>query len=189
MPTRKPPWLYLHEALDRVSARLFQRPIEALPRTKSLKVRYTLRDLLQAGDIESYVLIKNRMVRLTVPVMLRSPFGIHYDGDIPGIEISKWPGQLLSLSLKASDLESSLNTRFPGAIEEPKPKSPSEKNEEAKRWLVTEMRRGTRLTKTHCQKIILARFKISRKAFLDIWPKAQNEAGVNWSRPGRFETV
>ena|SRR5258706_15967897 len=140
MSAREPTWLYLHDALDRVSHRTFQKPMELLRTSQSLKVRYTLRDLLQAGNIEAYVRVKNRMIRLTVPLMLKLPFGIHYKGITPGIEIGQWPGQLLSLRLKATDLESSLDSRFPRTVHEPRPKSHAEKNEEAKRWLVKLMK-------------------------------------------------
>jgi hypothetical protein len=189
MSARQPTWLYLHEALDRVSQRMFQEPMELLRTSQSLKVRYTLRDLLRGGNIEAYVRVKNRMVRLTVPLMLRSPFGIHYKGTIPGIEIGQWPDQLLSLQLKATDLESSLDSRFPRTVQQTRPKSPAQKNEEAQRCLVKLMKGNVRLTKKYCQTKMLVKFEISRKAFLDIWPKAQKEAGVNWSRPGKFKTV
>jgi hypothetical protein len=129
------------------------------------------------------------MIRLTVPLMLKLPFGIHYNGTTPGIEVGRWPGQLLSLRLKAVDLESSLESNFPRSAQVTKQKSHAERNEEAKRWLVDLMKEGDRQTKTYCQTETLARFKISRKAFLDIWPRAQKEAGVNWSRPGIFKTV
>jgi hypothetical protein len=188
MSARKPPWLYLHDALDRVSARMFQKRMDALTKSQSLSVRHALRDLLLAGDIEAYVHHNNKMIRLATSVMLTPPFGIHYDGDVPGIQTSRSPEHLRSLRLNANNLESSLELKF-HEIVEVRPKSFKEKNDEAKHWLIKEMQSGTRLTKTECQEIALAKFDISRKAFLEIWKAAQIEAGVNWSKPGKFKTV
>jgi hypothetical protein len=189
MSRRRPPWLFLHEALDRVSQHLFQQPAEGLPQAKSLKVRYLLRDLLKTGDIESYVFIKNKAVRLTTPVMLKPPFGIHYNDSIPGIEVSRWTGQLLSMRLKASDLSASIDSLLPPNTDKRRPKSHHVKNEEALRWLVTVMQGGNRLTKTHCRDEAISRFDISHKAFQVIWQQAQTEANVDWSIPGRFKTI
>jgi hypothetical protein len=185
MTAREPPWLYLHEALDRVSARMFQQPVDALRTSQSLKVRYTLRDLLRTGDIEAYVRIKNRIVRLSVPVMLKVPFGIHYDGHIPGIEISKFPGQLLSLRLKTSDLKTSLNSTFGADVKKAKPPNAA-RLENATRWLVKKMQTEERQPKADCRTEVRRRFSITNKAFEAAWNDAQEQAQANWSKPGRF---
>jgi hypothetical protein len=169
---------------------MFQQPIDDLPTKQSVRVREVLRDLLQTGDIDSYVNIKDKMVHLTVPTMLKPPFGIHYQGSIPGIEISKLPGELLSLRLKTTDLQSSLAARFPDPRKEPQPKSYSEATNDALHWLVRTMRSakeaGGRLTKTYCKTEVIRLYKIRVKTFQELWPIAMREAGVKWSKPGRF---
>jgi hypothetical protein len=187
---RRPGWIDLHDAVDRLSQWALARPVDELATKDAMRIFRKLEALLMEGNIRCVVYLGNEAVSFSVADMLSVPFRIHFEVDrrTPGVEVWKRPDVLSKMSLNEQDFAAAITTRMPNLlIDETASKKPTidERAEAFRAWLEAEMKSDRRLAKECYRKRAMNAYGLKITTFNELWAALIKSTGCGWDKPGR----